>query len=141
MTICLSHVTRGPGQAIAPRLLHAFLETRAPFGAGRFCDLDAGVWDRYDALTCNRLGRALVAELQKSGTTLQATLGHVKLPMPEYAVQVEDLQLEARTFNSLHNATINQRPGGLGSFTVGGAPSWVWHQVTGRSPDVARITA
>lgn len=110
-----------PGHAIAPRLFSDLLQRQAPFGAGRYCDLDESTWKRFDARTCKRLGRALVAELSRHVPTIQSDLNSVKLPSPPDSISVQDLELETRTFNCLRRADIDGRPGGVSSLTIGEA--------------------
>jgi len=108
-----------PGHPIAPSVLKDFLDGKAPFGAGRFCELDSSAWDRFDPGTCHRLGRAVVSELYRQQSELVLGLPAKKVPTLTKQVTVEDLELEVRTRNCLRRIGIQTLPDDLEGQSLG----------------------
>ncbi|MBW3538809.1 MAG: hypothetical protein KY476_00925 [Planctomycetes bacterium] len=108
-----------PGYAVAPRTLRGLLSRRVPIGGKRrFRDLDAGIWRRLDPETVFRLAEALVREVTQQQSLLKEDLADTLVPLPQRAIALESLELEARTFHLLANRGIQEVRAGLSGCRV-----------------------
>ncbi len=97
-----------PGQRLAPAslgdLLHAPVPRRLIGWADkdriRFADLDETAWTRFGA-ACRPLAKALVQEVQGRISPPPAAVRDRVIPHLPGDVQIEDLELETRTYNCL----------------------------------------
>ncbi|MHB1037671.1 MAG: DNA-directed RNA polymerase subunit alpha C-terminal domain-containing protein [Pirellulales bacterium] len=112
------------GHRLAPETLRELLGERIPRSlAGRIpanferlCDLDETVWNGASPGPIEELAQAIIARVRNCDC--QAVLQNRRLPDLPEGLNIEDLDLEPRTFNSLKRAGWDRRLGDLGGATV-----------------------
>ncbi len=111
------------GERIAPGLLAPVLHVPAVI-KGSTChvelsDLDETAWTRFRHQTCVELGEAVICQTRKSSNVISSELREERLPSPPSWVRVDDLNLDARTYNRLEQMGLLSQPQDIGKLTLG----------------------
>ncbi|MFN0058123.1 MAG: DNA-directed RNA polymerase subunit alpha C-terminal domain-containing protein [Planctomycetota bacterium] len=119
-----------PGQKISPRILASLLDVPIPWRLlkvedavpQRLCELDEHVWESVSPNTCTKLGAAVVREISSRIASLPDLILRSPLPIPtQWPIDqrlIEQLPLEARTYNCLANEGIIESPQLLAQMTI-----------------------
>jgi len=118
-----------PGQPIAPKLLAEVLRIpveqhrggkKAPRRRPRLlCQLDEKAWSRFPQPVCRELGQEVIRAVGRAARTSSA-LANLQIPAIPPGFGLADLDLEARTKNSLTAAGFGRRPQDLRKMTAEG---------------------
>ena len=120
-----------PGQKISPELLAPVLDVPIPWRLlrqseeleGQLSDLDESTWERLSPNVCAKLGAAVVREISSRIASLPDSILGQRLPIPDYWLNADDaglenLELEARTYNCLVAEGLLEEPDRLKVLTI-----------------------
>lgn len=116
-----------PGHRIAPLTLTDILDVSVPHSLNvdglprdiKLFNLDETIWNRVDAEACRQLAEAVVEQVRLVIPTLSDKLKNRHLPLSSSCIEVEFLELEARTYNCLFRAKFKENPHYFNEYTLG----------------------
>lgn len=82
-------------------------------------ELDETVWGLLTVEICQQLSEAVVEQVRIGLPTLPDELKHRHLPLPSLNIELEALDIEARTYNCLFHAKFGENPQYFSKYTIG----------------------
>ncbi len=112
---------------VAPRLLNEILSAaisihdmhEAPVQGLRLCDLGSGTWHHFTPDVCRRLADLVVDQVRSVMRCLPKDILNRRLPRLPDGVELNDVELEVRTYNCLRREGLLRHAQKLGDRTIG----------------------
>lgn len=85
----------------------------------KLCDLDETAWERFDFLTCEKLGKEVMSVVRANMPSKAKELLNLNIPTPPNSLRLKDLTLETRTYSLLEKWGFDGHVEKLGDETLG----------------------
>lgn len=116
-----------PGHRVAPFTLTDVLDVSIPRSLKvegltrdiKLCNLDETTWRQFDVEACKQLSEAVVEQVRFVLPTLPERLSIRHLPVTSGFIELEFLELEARTYNCLFRAGFGENSHYFNEYTIG----------------------
>jgi hypothetical protein len=82
-------------------------------------ELGQTVWGLLHSKSCQQLSEAVVEQVRVALPTLPDELKNRHLPLPSLNIELESLDIEARTYNCLFHAKFGENPQYFNEYTIG----------------------